>query len=228
MTYRPSNAEDRETHRKYHSNNFSDIVLPKAFLQILGRGHIASRNPSGGGRIVKITAADVRKKGGGIKAKHVDEVLKYVEEQLGGVGIPAAQLWGKGDGMGKGKYVIFLYLVEERCLGVCVGQSIERARRVMALPEKAGNDSSTVKDEKSIIASDEEFPASLGISRIWTSKRHRREGIARRLLDTAIENFEFAVTVPKDRVAFSQPTNSGARLARAWFGKEDGWLVYAE
>ena len=75
---------------------------------------------------------------------------------------------------------------------------------------------------------DEDSAAMLGISRIWTSDSSRRQGIARRLLDCAIENFEFAISIPKDKVAFSQPTESGAKLARSWFGKDNGWLVYAE
>ena len=36
------------------------------------------------------------------------------------------------------------------------------------------------------------------------------------------------VPISKDRVAFSQPTDAGAKLARKWFGKKYGWLVYVE
>jgi len=32
----------------------------------------------------------------------------------------------------------------------------------------------------------------------------------------------------KEAVAFSQPTEAGARLARRWFGKLYGWGVYVE
>jgi hypothetical protein len=32
----------------------------------------------------------------------------------------------------------------------------------------------------------------------------------------------------KDQVAFSQPTDAGARLARKWTGKKYGWLVYID
>jgi N-acetyltransferase len=33
--------------------------------------------------------------------------------------------------------------------------------------------------------------------------------------------------ITKDRVAFSQPTEVGAKLARKWTGKKYGWLVYS-
>jgi len=36
------------------------------------------------------------------------------------------------------------------------------------------------------------------------------------------------VEVPKGMVAFSQPTESGARLAREWFGMQSGWSVYVD
>jgi N-acetyltransferase len=35
-------------------------------------------------------------------------------------------------------------------------------------------------------------------------------------------------TISKDQVAFSQPTDAGAKLARQWFGKKYGWLVYVD
>lgn len=35
-------------------------------------------------------------------------------------------------------------------------------------------------------------------------------------------------TISKDQVAFSQPTDAGAKLARKWFGKKYGWLVYVD
>ena len=70
--------------------------------------------------------------------------------------------------------------------------------------------------------------ALLGISRIWTSKSHRRKGIASALLDCARGNFFYGVEVPKEIVAFSQPTESGGYLAEGWFGEKTGWHVYSE
>ena len=98
-------------------------------------------------------------------------------------------------------------------------------------------------------------PAALGISRIWTSAVYRRQSIAQVLLDTALKAERFWVPVVKGRsmkrsarlendydrrnlpiqklhshddIAFSQPTESGTKLARAWFGKTFGWKVYVD
>jgi N-acetyltransferase len=66
----------------------------------------------------------------------------------------------------------------------------------------------------------------MGISRIWVSKCARKQGIAKRLLRFAAKRFIYHFNIPKEQIAFSQPTESGTRLARKWFGKESGWLVY--
>ena len=51
--------------------------------------------------------------------------------------------------------------------------------------------------------------------------------------DTVADNPTPATTdslssISKDQVAFSQPTDAGAKLARKWFGKKYGWLVYVD
>lgn len=42
------------------------------------------------------------------------------------------------------------------------------------------------------------------------------------------ETTETLETISKDQVAFSQPTDAGAKLARKWFRKKYGWLVYVD
>jgi N-acetyltransferase len=68
----------------------------------------------------------------------------------------------------------------------------------------------------------------MGISRIWVSKQFRKKGLARTLLDCARGNFMYGLTVEKRQTAFSQPTESGGKLARRYFGCEAGWHVYME
>lgn len=101
------------------------------------------------------------------------------------------------------------------------------------------------------------YPALIGVSRIWTSPSHRHQNIATTLLNTAlidhnqrakrsqlkIENGDLSAypravqvghlqslgnDLGKEDLAFSQPTEAGARLARKWFGKPYGWMVYVD
>jgi N-acetyltransferase len=187
---------------------------------------------------------EVKRGDSNTKKKFAEAALDIVEEELGGVGIPKEELWNissgsTGDGgNSRHRFKIYLYICGNKCVGVCLVQRIKRARSVM--PSSVALETACVsrmemeqngrtpKGDGAIRICDDDSPAMLGVSRIWTSNGSRHQGIARRLLDCAIENFEFALSIPKDKVAFSQPTDSGAKLARAWFGKENGWLVYTE
>ncbi|KAL2450871.1 hypothetical protein ABEF95_014074 [Exophiala dermatitidis] len=80
----------------------------------------------------------------------------------------------------------------------------------------------------SIAISEETYPAVVGVSRIWTSRAFRKKGIARNLLDCVVSQFIYGMEIEPTQVAFSQPTESGAALARSWFEADDGWLVYRE
>ncbi|KIW43385.1 uncharacterized protein PV06_04494 [Exophiala oligosperma] len=80
----------------------------------------------------------------------------------------------------------------------------------------------------SISISEETHLAVVGVSRIWTSRAFRHKGIANNLLECVMSQFIYGMEIEPDQVAFSQPTESGAALARAWFGADDGWSVYRE
>lgn len=58
----------------------------------------------------------------------------------------------------------------------------------------------------------------LGISRIWVCKTQRNNGIASKLLETARSNTIYGEVVPKHLVAWSQPTESGGKLASHYNG----------
>lgn len=66
----------------------------------------------------------------------------------------------------------------------------------------------------------------LGVKVVWVSPAHRRQSIARRLLDTARASFEYGTVVPLERVTFSQPTEAGFAFAGAYC-QRDTLLAYA-
>ncbi|WPA97951.1 uncharacterized protein RHO25_002562 [Cercospora beticola] len=93
--------------------------------------------------------------------------------------------------------------------------------------------------------SESKHSAVMGISRIWTSSSVRGQGIARCLLNTAINRHNSTIGSREDGkqpttgdslrkigrkqdIAFSQPTAAGAQLARKWFGRAYGWRVYVD
>ena len=118
------------------------------------------------------------------------------------------------------KYKAYLYIQDSKCLGLCLAERIYEAHQV--LPQTACIDSS------SISTCEETSPAVVGISRIWVSREHRGAGIGRELLHTVRERCAGEQAIDKETMAFSQPTESGMKLAIAWFGKPHGWMVYTE
>lgn len=123
--------------------------------------------------------------------------------------------------------------------------------KLRARKQQEADAAQAVKDEieqaagQLIELSETRHSAIMGISRIWTSSSVRGQGIARCLLNTAINRHNSAIGSREDGkqpttsntprkigrrqdIAFSQPTTSGAQLARKWFGRAYGWRVYVD
>jgi len=56
--------------------------------------------------------------------------------------------------------------------------------------------------------------AMAGIHQLWVHAKFRKQGIATRLVDAARGKLVFGLTVPKELLAFSSPTEAGACFAR--------------
>jgi len=128
------------------------------------------------------------------------------------------------------RYKIFLHVKNGKCVGLCLAERITKAHRVKENKkvDTGGQQLPNEHKSSSISIDAETVPAVVGVSRIWTSKSSRRKGIANNLLDCVLNQFIYGMEIEKDELAFSQPTESGAELARAWYGEDSGWLVYKE
>lgn len=248
MEYIPSNKEDATLHKEFHDMNVRGVDLGKGFLKdaCLSRLPLSRASLREGEKIVAVD----RRSSGSAKNK-ARKVLEVVNTELSAAAVDDEQLWGgiqssapapkpriskkrKASNGGPDKrgdrFKVFLYLDGDHCVGFCLAEKISAACRVV--DSEAGQKSSerVISNPKSssISCSSTADVALLGISRIWTSKSYRGRGIAFDLLDCARGNFFYGMEVPKDLVAFSQPTESGGRLAKRWYQAETGWLVYTE
>ena len=77
---------------------------------------------------------------------------------------------------------------------------------------------STQSQDTALTLSKQTYPAVVGVSRIWTSRTFRRKGIANNLLECVMNQFIYGMEIERTEVAFSQPTEMGTALAKAWFG----------
>ena len=233
MEYVPSNPEDATLHRKFHDKHLRThggergVDLGRGFVQDVGGV------PDQGRRDATIVAVDVSREPA-VRRKAA-AALKVVAMDLGAVVIPEEELWGGGKGV-KGKrqadegkeggYKVFLYCIEDKCAGVCLTERISKASKVVSIGAEEGSQKGSRVRSSSILTEPSNEPVLLGISRIWTAKAYRCQGIARALLDHARDRFFYGMEVAKEMVAFSQPTESGGHLAEKWYGEAAGWHVY--
>jgi N-acetyltransferase len=56
--------------------------------------------------------------------------------------------------------------------------------------------------------------AMVGVHQLWIHATFRSQKVATRLVDAVRTKFVFGLTVPKEMLAFSSPTEAGSRFAR--------------
>ena len=242
MEYIPSNKEDQALHREFHDMNTDGIEIGQGFLKDKGAKLLALD-----GRLLRRDedVVMIDRRCSLASRNKVKKVLEVVNAELSAAYIEDAHLWGDfdrssrvrvtrettnngGSKEGGTRFKAFLYLKGEKCVGLCLVERITSAYQVAdaPVPEAMQMRTSENASSSSISISDKQNVALLGVTRIWTSRAHRRQGIAVVLLDCARKHFFYGMEVTKDLIAFSQPTESGGNLAKHWFGAKAGWGVF--
>jgi hypothetical protein len=248
MQYIPSNAEDAALHKKFHAMNLGGVDFTRPVVERFRKNQVWS----GGGAFIAV----VGRKDALALRNRASDVLKVMNTELAAVPISDEELWSqtshavatdapieRSDATKAGtpaadnttvslvdRFKIYLYIRGNKCVGACLAERIWEAYTVpdpIKTPPSA-HKLSVAPQNSSISISIKSDPAILGISRIWTSNQHRKQGVATRLLDCARSDFLYGLKIEKDKVAFSQPTESGGNLARKWFGRSAGWHVYID
>ncbi|KAF2085392.1 hypothetical protein K490DRAFT_11593, partial [Saccharata proteae CBS 121410] len=221
MEYVPSNSEDVAAHKKFHRTSIEGVDLGKLFLSRLGEKNKMWTGDDGA-LIAVVTRQDplyMR-----IKAK---AVLDVVNEELGAAPMTDEEVWdqvvtGNADDSPytrEHRNKIYLYIDGSKCVGALLGQRLVEAHRIITEEpprDEQPSDMPWARPPVARIPADTESqapPTFLGISRVWTAKNHRRRNIAHTLCHTATKTFFLGQPLPKDSVAFSQPTNLGRKLA---------------
>jgi N-acetyltransferase len=229
MEYVPSNAEDVDLHDKFHSMNAVGIDLGKAFVKAN-----ASRWVYEAARCDEGYVVIVDRKASPAARNQAKRVLDVVNRELSSPSIDGATLWSQteppkrlrknGKNEETDRFKVFLHMKDSKCMGLCLAERIWEAQPVKL--QAANGD--TEHRSSSVTVRDEYHPAIVGVSRIWTCGSARRRGIAMDLLDCVISNFIYGMDIPKEQIAFTQPTESGNRLAECFFGMGEPWHVYRE
>lgn len=254
MSYTPSVPEDTKLHDMYHNRHKDGIELDKPFMKSAMKWCYEVPNIPGSvvvvDRKISLPARRTVLKVLEVVNKELGSV-EISESDLWG----QKTLEGEPEDAKKSDcYKVFLHVLDGKCVAVCLAERISKAYRVKAAniqePTKdSANSGPTLNKEDSALLTPtsstaparDQFPSSadleledqatdvvVGVSRLWTSKTFRKKGIANNLLDCVLTQFIYGLDVEKEEVAFSQPTDMGAALAKGWFGAETGWSVYRE
>lgn len=246
MEYISSNAEDAALHKKFHAMNVGGVDLTKAVSERLRKTQVWS---GGDGSFIAVIG---RKDALALRSRASD-VLKVVNTELAAVPISDEELWGQttqqrstvaqecctgtqaasnleSSNSSVDRFRVYLYVRANKCVGACLAERIWDAYAVLDQNDTSApiRQLPSEHESSSISIDSRAIPATLGISRIWTSNQHRKQGIATRLLDCVRSNFLYGLQIEKDKVAFSQPTESGGKLAKKWHGRQAGWHVYID
>lgn len=225
MEYIPSNTEDAALHKKFHEMNSTGVDLGKAFMRANASRWVYEATRFDEGYVVIVD----RKSSSSAK-NQAKRVLEVVNKELSSPEIDDEILWSQAtppkharDEEDKvDRYRVFLHMKDSRCVGLALTERIWESRPVVQ-----GETNGATKDS-AVSVRDEVHPAIVGVSRIWTSGASRRKGIALDLLDCVVSNYIYGMEISKDEIAFSQPTESGKRLAHKFFEGEETWHVYNE
>ena len=241
MEYVPSNSEDAALHKEYHDLNVSGVDLGKNFAKHQGvRAVYTNMGLLHEDEAVLAVDKECLPK----TRSKVRKMLELVNAELSAKDIDEEVLWSAARSVeqardsrkgtkdpaddGGARFKAFLLMSGEKCIGFCLAQKIKSAHAVVSSSSATDTteDALAGSSGSSISVSRKPSVALLGISRIWTSRKFRGRGLSGILLDCARGNFFYGLEVPKELTAFSQPTESGGKLARKWYGKAHGWLVY--
>lgn len=134
------------------------------------------------------------------------EVHRVMSRELGTLGMRGAEEAARDPTLS------FLAVTEGRVVGCVIVEPVHCAFRW-----HAGDDTDALVREE-----DATDAVELGVDQVWVHAAFRRRGIAHTLLEVARTHALVGRVVPRERVAFSQPTRDGRALARAFVG---GWVV---
>lgn len=230
MEYVPSNSEDVALHKKFHDMNSTGIDLGKSFVRANAFRWVYETARFDEGYVVIID-----RKSSPTSRNQAMRVLEVVNKELSAVDIEDSVLWSQteppkrlrknGAKEEADRFKVFLHMKDSKCVGLCLTERIWESH-IVTRSDKAKNDEFPYSS--SITIGEETQPATVGISRVWTSASSRRKGIALDLLDCVAGNYFYGMEIPKSHIAFSQPTESGCRLLEAFYGDDEQWHVYKE
>ncbi|XP_022097058.1 N-acetyltransferase ESCO2-like [Acanthaster planci] len=210
MVYTAAHPEDEASHDKFHRKYLNSIKFPgwkkERLLQEFDDG-----------RVIMVLHDDPK-----YHIKKVEEIRQLVDQELG-------FLQG-GEVACKTTSKVFLYITTEKKVAGClIAEEISKGYRVIAdgggTGQRSSEEQQIFEQQRAWCCETTPEPAVCGVSRIWVASQERRKKIATKLLECLRNYFMFGSVLPKESIAFSDPTPDGKMLATSYM-KTARFLVY--
>ena len=233
--YTEGEPTDEAAHRKHHRKSHQGIRIRGALATL----RVVS-NRDDGRNIILLLPSD-----GAEAVRKLHEVRAALELSLGGCSSSLRASSQSDDAAAAAAPPLppcqkaFLCIESQtgRLCGAALAEAVSSAYRAVP-PEPNVEDGEEAEEEGSADPTDffrgrasvlrhdsVACEAMCGISHIWVDGRDRRCGVARALLDEVRRHYVTGFDVPRDKLAFSQPTALGRRLA-ASYSTTERFLVY--
>lgn len=229
MSYTSSDQMDVRLHRRYHDSRSGGLEIGTSTIKPVHNFWISAESCTGG-RSRQVRIVQINHLSTSYLRDQAAEILGHVDAEMGATSTPASELWSiKADkrrnrglanrcrGSIRGKFNLFLGLHRRQCVGLCLVEYLHKAD--VEVQERHPGGQSNLSPLP---------PQLLGISRIWTLPSYRRQGIARGMLDCAINHTVYGARISKCDVVFTPPTTGGLKLAQSWLGPSIPVRTYLE
>ncbi|XP_057326280.1 N-acetyltransferase eco [Microplitis mediator] len=154
--------------------------------------HVVYQDPFSDSRIITLEPNDPKH-----CWKKVEEIIELINQDLGLHDIDISSCQNRK---------IYFYVRNKCIVGVLVAESIKEAYRM--IPELIDLD----------CCEETPSPAKCGVNVIWTALSHRRQGIARKLLNILRSHYYYGYIMSVDDLAFSTPSQGGKLFAEKYTG----------
>ncbi|XP_077409670.1 N-acetyltransferase ESCO2 [Vanacampus margaritifer] len=207
MVYSADNPEDHFQHEQFHQSLLDSI-------KFVGWKKERVVGEFWDGKIIMVMPDDPK-----YAIKKAEEVRRVADNELGFQQVTLSR-------PAQAKTYLFVN-TDRMVVGCLVAESIQQAFRVLEQPDQYKD---MTKDDfmdrhRAWCCSTACEKALCGVSRVWVFSLARRQGVARRMLDTVRSTFMYGSHLTKDEIAFSDPTPDGKQFATAYCGTPT-FLVY--
>ncbi|KAK7204529.1 ESCO1/2 acetyl-transferase-domain-containing protein [Myxozyma melibiosi] len=214
MSYDTLSPDDRATHHKFHARALSgvDISLPLPSSTCVAKVVLKNNVHA---TIHKLGSRDLPRS----TRTALDAALRICNAEL------SAPDEGIADFFSRSQPAVYVCITPSTSSLSSSSSSSSATITGLALVERISSGLFMSCSSGRILSSSSSSSSSppptpvLGISRIYTAHSSRGLGIARALLDAICASAIYGLVLPRDKVAFSQPSDSGCRLAAAWAGE---------